>query len=208
MATMKTWGIIGLLSLFFTGIQAQDVIKLENPGFESEPLSGVVPEGWMNMGSDYETPPDIQPGFFGVNLKAAEGNTYLGLVVRQHNTWEGVGQKLDGWLRKDSTYTFSLYLNRSNTYVSPMRGGGEPVSFVSPTILKIWGYNTRTGKDELLAESLPPGHSNWVKYEFTFTPRNGDYNEIDLMAYYAPGFEQRNGNLLIDNCSDIIMVKQ
>lgn len=205
---MKTTVVSIFLSITSTVLMAQDVIKLKNPGFESERGAGMVPEGWENMGPSDETPPDTQPGWFKVELEPAEGNTYLGLVVRERNTWEGVGQELDGWLRKDSTYTFSLYLNRSNSYMSPLAGGGGPVSFVSPTILKIWGYNTINGKDELLAESLPPGHSNWVKYEFTFTPRNRDYNEIDLMAYYAPGFEQTNGNLLIDNCSDIVKVQK
>lgn len=195
-----------LLGLTLQVLSAQEVIRLENPGFESERNAAHVPEGWENMGSTDETPPDTQPGFFKVAIEPQEGNSYLGLVVRQHNTWEGVGQRLDGWLRKDSTYTFSLYLNRSNTYTSSLRGGGEPVSFTNPTILKIWGYNTITRKEELLAESLPPGHSNWVKYEFLFTPRNGDYNEINLMAYYAKGFEQTNGNLLIDHCSDIVKV--
>jgi hypothetical protein len=203
---MRPWGTIGLLSLFFTGIQAQEVIKLENPGFESERSAAHVPEGWKNMGPMDETPPDTQPGFFKVAIEPQEGNSYLGLVVRQHNTWEGVGQELDGWLRQDSTYTFSLYLNRSNTYISSLRGRGEPVSFVNPTILKIWGYNTKTGEDELLAESTPPGHSEWIKYEFILQPKKGSYNEIDLMAYYAEGFEQTNGNLLIDHCSDIVKV--
>jgi hypothetical protein len=87
-----------------------------------------------------------------------------------------------------------------------LRGRGEPVSFVNPTILKIWGYNTKTGEDELLAESTPPGHSEWIKYEFILQPKKGSYNEIDLMAYYAEGFEQTNGNLLIDHCSDIVKV--
>lgn len=202
--------IFGVLLCFtLSGLSAQNVIRLNNPGFESEPLAGVVPEGWLNMGSSDETPPDIQPGFFGVDLKAAEGNTYLGLVVREHNTWEGVGQILDSYLLKDSTYTFSLYLNRSSKYKSSVRGrNSEPVSFTSPTILKIWGHNTITGEEELLAESTPPGHSEWVKYELTLQPKKGNYDEIDLMAYYAPGFEQTNGNLLIDGCSDIVKVKK
>jgi hypothetical protein len=206
---MKTIVVFVLMSVACFGLLAQDVIRIENPGFESKPASGVVPEGWLNLGSSDETPPDIQPGFFGVDLEAAEGNTYLGLVVREHNTWEGVGQILESYLLKDSAYTFSLYLNRSNKYRSPLRGrNSEPISFTTPTILKIWGHNTITGEEELLAESMPPGHSEWVKYEFILQPKKGNYDEIDLMAYYAKGFEQTNGNLLIDHCSDIVKVKK
>lgn len=195
-----------LFGLNLTEMSAQELIRLKNPGFESIPGAGLVPDGWLNMGSTSETPPDTQPGFFGVDQKPVQGNTYLGLVVREHNTWEGVGQKLDAYLMKDSSYTFSLYLNRSNRYRSPIRGGSELVSFSNPTMLKIWGYNTETGEDELLAESMPPGHSEWIKYEFLLHPQKGSYNEIDLMAYYAKGFEQTNGNLLIDHCSDIVKI--
>lgn len=196
-----------LCCLALSGVCAQDIIRLNNPGFESEPASGVVPEGWLNLGSSEETPPDIQPGFFGVDLEAAEGNTYLGLSVREHNTWEGVGQILDSYLLKDSTYTFSLYLNRSNKFTARVsKRFSDPVSFTSPTILKIWGHNTITGEEELLAESTPPSHSEWVKYEFTLQPKKGNYDEIDLMAYYAKGFEQTNGHLLVDGCSDIVKV--
>jgi len=56
----------------------------------------------------------------------------------------------------------------------------------------------------LLAESQPVSHSKWVRFEFLLKPTQGDYNELDLMAYYAPGFEQTNGNLLIDDCSAIV----
>ncbi|HAD11624.1 MAG TPA: OmpA family protein, partial [Saprospirales bacterium] len=79
---MKTIVAFLLLSFTCSGLTAQDVIRLKNPGFESEPEFGVVPEHWINLGSTSETPPDIQPGFFGVVDKPYEGKTYLGLVVR------------------------------------------------------------------------------------------------------------------------------
>ena len=188
--------------------QAQKTIKLQNPSFEwDDPAAGLAPGGWMNMGADSETPPDIQPGWFGVKMKAEDGEKYMGLVVRDNNTWEGIGQKLNGWLKKDSTYTFSLYLARSNSYQSVSRITGAEVNYKSPTILKIWGVNTRTLEEELLAESSTVSPSIWTLYTFTLKPSMADFDEIDLMAYYAPGMEGKNGNLLIDNCSSIVEEK-
>ena len=187
----------------------QAVFQLENPSFEADkPGPGIIPEGWLNLGAPDESPPDIQPGMFDVNLKAQDGKTYLGLVVRDNNTWEGVGQRLGGYLQKDTSYTFSLYLARSNSFISMSRATLKEATYNAPTILKIWGVNTQTQQEELLAESETVSHSQWTRYSFTLTPKVADFDEIDLMAYYAPGFEQKNGNLLIDNCSAIAKDKK
>ena len=194
---------------FLLAVQAQKTIILQNPSFEwDEPQSGMPPGGWMNMGANDETPSDIQPGFFGVKMEAQDGERYVGMVVRDNNTWEGIGQKLNGWLKRDSTYTFSLYLARSNNYQSVSRATGEEANYKSPTILKIWGVNTRTEEEELLAESSTVSHSIWTRYTFMLQPSIADFDEINLMAYYAPGNEGKNGNLLIDNCSAIVEVKE
>jgi hypothetical protein len=185
----------------------QNIIRLKNPGFEADrPAAGIVPKGWINLGATDQTPPDVQPGWFGVKLPAQEGKCFLGLVVRETNTWEGVGQVLDEVMQKDSSYSFSIWLTRSNAYLSPVPGGMEPRGFTAPTILKIWGYNTRTQQEELLAESVAIGHSKWVLYEFVLKPTVADFDEIDLMAYYARGHENKNGNLLLDNCSNIVKI--
>lgn len=183
---------------------AQTTIRIQNPSFEwDEKAAGTAPGGWIDLGSDNETPPDIQPGWFGVKMEAQEGKNFMGMVVRDNNTWEGIGQKLNGWLRKDSAYTFSLWLARSNVYQSYSRVTGAEVNYTAPTILKIWGVNTRTNEEELLAESTAISHSVWTRYTFRLEPAKSDYDEIDLMAYYAPGSEGKNGNLLIDNCSAV-----
>lgn len=203
---MKTVSnILITLLIFWVGcVSGQVTIPLVNPSFEADQASaGVVPSGWINLGATDQTPPDIQPGWFGVEMKAQEGDTYLGLCVRENNTWEGVGQKLRGLLEKDSVYTFSIWLSRSNTYQSATSKSTALVNFNSPTVLKIWGYNTETKQEELLGESEPVSHSKWIQYEFMLSPKLADFDEIDLMAYYAPGQEQKNGNLLIDNCSAI-----
>lgn len=206
---MKNYFAPILCFLTLTGLWGQNSIVLKNSSFEHDrPACCKVPTDWINLGESSHTPPDIQPGSFGVDMDAQDGRTYLGLVVRASNTWEGVGQKLYDNLQKDSSYTFSLWMSRSNSYKSPTPLNQELVSFNAPTVLKIWGYNSQTKQEELLAESLPVSHSKWVKYEFVLHPTVADFNELDLMAYYAPGFEKQNGNLLIDNCSAIAPIKK
>ena len=203
-----TLGSFLLAFLPYIALLAQRPIELKNPSFETDPRGhSQTPSGWINLGTSDHTPPDIQPGSFGVNLEPQDGENYLGLVVRASNTWEGVGQELTDFLKKDSAYTFSLWLARSNGYRSPIPGNNELANFNAPTILKIWGFNTKTKQEELLAESQPVSHSKWVKFEFILKPSLADYDELDLMAYYAFGHEQENGNLLIDQCSSINILR-
>ena len=200
--------IVFFFLLALTTARAQAVFELTNPSFErNEPEATLAPSGWMDLGLKTDTPPDRQPGRFGVQWPAQDDQLYVGLVVRENNTWEGLGQRLKGFLQKDSAYTFSIYLNRSQQYMSPTKTSTMPINFNAPTVLKIWGYNTVTQQEELLAESSAISHSEWTKYSFMLKPTSADFNELDLTAYYAPGFEKKNGNLLMDNCSAIVKVK-
>jgi hypothetical protein len=140
-------------------------------------------------------------------MKAQDGKVYVGLTVRDNNTWEGIGQRLSGWLQKDSTYSFSVWLARSPVLMSTSRATNFPSNYNAPTVLKIWGINSISNQEELLAESEAVSHSKWTLYTFTLKPTVANFNEIDLMAYYAKGSEQKNGNLLIDNCSAIEKAK-
>lgn len=204
---MKNVLLFSLVLLHDMAALAQDTIRLKNPSFEARSANpSTVPSGWINLGLVSETPSDIQPGHFAVDLSAQNGRTYVGMVVRENNTWEGIGQRLDKFLQKDSAYSFSIFLTRSHQYLSPTKTHSQSVNFEAPTILKIWGYNTTTQQEELLAESAAVSHSEWTKYSFILKPTLASYDELDLMAYYAVGFEKQNGNLLLDNCSAIVKI--
>ena len=92
---------INLLSLLFccftlAGLHAQmseppSVIKLLNPSFEDIPRNSRAPMGWTNCGFPAETPPDVHPdpmNQFQVGMTPQNGSTYLGMVVRDNDTWE------------------------------------------------------------------------------------------------------------------------
>jgi outer membrane protein OmpA-like peptidoglycan-associated protein len=188
-------------------IHAQaEVIYLENPSFEDVPRAGYPPSGWMDCGFPGESPPDVQPfGGFGVTQTAYDKETYVGLVVRDNKTWEAVSQKLAKPMKKGQCYKFSIYLSRSERYVSPTKK--EPnqlTNFERGACLRIFGGNGYKDKAELLAASDVVEHAVWREYKFEFTPKNNDYNYFILEAYYkTPTMFHYNGNILIDDASDI-----
>ena len=79
------------------GQESSEIIQLINPSFEDMPRHSKAPRAWSDCGFKGESAPDIQPsGIFSVTKPAADGNTYLGLVVRDNDTWESVGSIVTG----------------------------------------------------------------------------------------------------------------
>ena len=181
------------------------VIKLDNPSFEDYPQAAHTPQGWNDCGFPNESPPDVQPNAtFRVTKTASHGSTFLGLVVRDVNTWEAVGQRLKTPLLKGVNYTFSLDLARSELYESQSQVTKKNVNYITPVIIRIWagtGYCTKT---EMLDETEPIASNNWKKYTFKFTPK-AQHTHIMIEAFYkVPTLFPYNGNIIIDNASDIV----
>lgn len=175
-------------------------IGLDNPSFEGEPIDAMVPTGWHAC--EIGTTPDILPGPWGVVQDPYEGETYMGLITRQDGTWESVGQRLKEPLMPKECYSFSIYLARSNTYSG----------YNLPIRLRIWGSQSpckdRGNEIELLAETSLVEHLDWKRYEFEFFP-DKHVHYIILEAFYPLGVGiYYNGNILIDNCSQITLCKR
>ncbi|MFN0034700.1 MAG: OmpA family protein [Saprospiraceae bacterium] len=193
--------------------QGNATIYLANPSFEGQPGAGVAIPGWYNCGPANETPPDLQPGFFGVGTAPRNGNTYLGLVVRQTGTWESVGQRLSQPLEMKQCYEFSIDIRRDTSYVSPLAGSGLPVKFTTPTRVLIWGGNGYCHKGEFLYETSVIIHPRWLGYNCRLSPKLGSWSHLIIEAYYGstdpfnPTLPMyTNGNVLIDNASPIKQV--
>jgi outer membrane protein OmpA-like peptidoglycan-associated protein len=213
---LKLWGLT-LLCLITAQLQAQKeettTIKLQNPSFESLPRPGSKEEmfslpGWSDCGPKTESPPDIQPGFFDCKVLAQHGSSYLGLVVRDVETWESVGQRLTKPLQKDQCYEMSIYVCRAETYMSfTVSDQNNKVNYATPARLLVWAGNGYCDKAELLYQTGEITNTRWLKTELRFHPKNGSYTHIILEAYYkSPTPFPYNGNLLLDNCSDITEV--
>ena len=192
------------ISLVARGQHAPGSIELFNSSFEGIPQCCQAPLGWRDCGWPGETPPDIQPsGQFSVTRPAQDGRTYLGMVVRENETWERVTQALTTAMHAGTCYSFSLYLCRSNVYLSKLDAKEDsPLkSFTKPIVLRIWGGNDYCDRAEMLAETPPIENADWRKYNFKLEPKQ-HYKFIILEAYYkTPVLIPYNGNVLVDHAS-------
>ena len=195
---------IYLFGLFVLGASfgnAQENL-IYNPSFEGMHRCCMTPDGWYDCGSPEETAPDIQPGQFGVTLAPQDGESYLGMVVRDSRSCESVSQWLNKPLRQDSTYILSLFLARSEKYLSMSRITRQGANYSTPVQLLIYGGSYECDKDELLAESEAIENTTWQKYEFVLKPKQTfDYivlavNHSETYYYQENGYY--NGNLLLD----------
>ncbi len=193
--------------------QESEPILLRNPSFEGTPMEGSVNgdmiTGWYDCGFPGESIPDIHPkegSTFKVDSKPYHGNTYIGMVVRDNDTWERISQRLERPMMAGQCYEFSIYLSRSLMYESPSRKSSQPVNFITPAKLRIWGGNSICGRDELLDESDPVITSRWLVNQFQFKPKRNYQYIIFEVFYNTPTPFPYNGNILMDDASAILPI--
>lgn len=214
-----------LSTLFFafiviSFIQAQDV-KLVNGGFEDRPRHGdqfaYDPiKGWFDCGAiDFpsESPPDIHQGinrdtsFWGNEQPSAKGKTYLGMVVRESESYESLSQRLAMPLKAGKCYQFSIFLSQSQNYVSALANNQRvEKNFTQPTVFRLWGGEGLCAESELLATSEPINHSEWREYAFKIEPSRS-YRYIRIEAFWeTPVLLPYNGHILLDGASDFELI--
>lgn len=202
-----------------------DTISLRNPSFEDYPRKGSYYhrsaaeaqrnniKGWYDCGIinfPMETAPDIHPSDFWSNTKQpSHGNTYLGLVTRDNDSWESVSQELSSPLKAGQCYSFSVELSKSERYLSPSRlnqGDNRDYNYTRPIVFRLWGGYGYCGTAELLAETVPVKNSKWKTFTFKLKPK-ANYRYITFEAFYkVPVVFPYNGHILIDNCSQFIEI--
>lgn len=186
---------------------AQGIIYLENPSLEGPPKHSKYPPGWANEGFEGDTPGDTHPaGAFGVAAPAAHGQTYVGMVVRDIETWECMGQRLRDILQADTCYRVVFRAARSPVYESVSRLTHQKANYDKPVIVRLWAGNKGGDGLELLGQTEPVEHEDWQLYELTFQP-TANYDYLYVEAYYSLA-ENRgrpyNGNVLVDDFSPIV----
>ncbi len=212
---MKNFLSICFFTLLFlhNALSQEAIIYLINPSFEGVPRegsqNGPMIDGWYDCGFPGETTPDVHPkknSAFGVTTFPAHGKTYLGMVVRDNETWERVSQRLSSPLLAGVEYEFRISLARSLSYESPSKTKAQVVNFATPSKLRLWGGNSICAREELLAESDVIVNNHWLDYSFILNPST-DYKYLIFEAFYrTPTPFPYNGNILLDNASDIIPV--
>ncbi len=198
-----------LLPLFFSYAwgQSGDTIFLTNPSFEDMPRHSKPPRAWEDCGFVGETPPDVQPsGEFGVTRPAYEGKTYLGMVVRDNDTWEAVSQRISRPMRKGQCYEFRLYLARSPMYVSVSRRTDETANYVKPAKVRVYGGFDYCDKQYQLDETVLIENDEWKEYRFKLEPI-ANYTHLIIEAFYqTPTLFPYNGNVLVDMASALVPI--
>jgi hypothetical protein len=173
----------------------------KNPSFEGKPMSSELPSPWLSCGEASESNPDTQPGSFKVTQKAQDGNAYIGMIVRDNLTHESITQKLKTPLLKGKTYYLSVWLARSEQYVSLSATTNKTENFNTPCILKIWLGNKTCARTTLIATSKLIENTDWKEFIFTFTPSENMKSIIFEACHESPEANRYNGNLLLDNLS-------
>jgi outer membrane protein OmpA-like peptidoglycan-associated protein len=198
-----------LFILFFAGqMMAQSTIQLKNPSFEDVPGRSDPPWGWKNCGFIGESPPDVHPAsdsvsYWEVQQKAQEGHTFLGMVVRDNETYERVAQYLPTPLKGGECYEMSIYLCRSAVYESQSRKTNKMANYNEPAVLRVYGGQSICDTREVLYETRPIANTNWEQYTMEFKP-SLDCKVLILEAFYkTPSLYSYNGNVLLDNASSI-----
>ncbi len=203
-----------LITVLFSSVilaQYDDIIELRNPSFEGIPHKGVPSDnnigikGWYDCGELHfrnESPADLHPiRAWEVELGASEGNTYLGLVVRDNDSWESVSQRLPAPLEAGKCYSFSIDMSRSPYYVSHSRITRQVENYTEPAVLRIWGGSGVCGHQELIGESDVVNNNEWKTFDFEIQPSR-DLNYVTLEAFYeVPILFPYNGHILVDNAS-------
>lgn len=204
---------------------SQTTVELNNPSFEDNPHIGKIQSlysprttirDWADCGAWGESPPDIHPsgGFpdtleqngWEVAQPSRHGNTFLGMVVRDNDTYEALSQPLNQPLEKGVCYSFSIHLSASDQYLSQSRTTGQMSQFTKAAVFRLWGGDGPCDATELLAESGPVDHAQWQRYDFKIEPRN-TYSWVRIEAFYqTPSFMPYNGHILVDHASAFVQI--
>lgn len=192
--------------------QAPQVIEIRNASFEDIPREGsdgvntLKIRSWTDCGFANETPPDIHPvvrGNFRVVNDASHGDTYLGMVVRDNETYEGLSQRLQQPLVGGNCYVLNVKLARSLDYHSRSRYTDKNANYITPATFRVWAGNGYCDRKELLHTTREVIHTRWINYTMELKPSDNYQFLIIEVFYKTPVLFPYNGNILVDDLSPI-----
>jgi len=166
-------------------------ITLNNPSFEDEPSDATTPMGWFECTES--TTPDIFPGYWGVYEEASDGDTYLGLIIREDRSYEAIGQRTSAAMLTEKCYKFTIDLAHSNTYAG----------YNAPAKLRIYIGSSKCSQGQMVFQSDLIKHTDWKTYLIEFTPKE-ESHYIFFEAVDKKGIILGSkGNILLDAVSNI-----
>lgn len=187
---------------------SQGIIEIENPSYEGIPSHSTVADEWGFCTFESQSPPDIQPGFFGVNNhEAFDGRTYAGIVTRADGTFEMLRTKLREPLVKGTCYSWNFYISQSPNYLSISRKTLKEELFISPVNVVIYGAKTVSCKsmEPLVSVENIKRLDQWKPYNFIFTAQE-NYKYLVIAVHPVKHDNPVNGHVLIDYFTPLIPV--
>lgn len=200
--------LICCLLLNSLSIFGQDSIILQNPSLEWTPKDDFLPPFWQNCGFVNKSLPNIHPqprarNITGVVKEPKAGMSYISLLVENDGTWQGIGQPLPKKMEAGRCYVFSADMARAPAFEIKSMVDQNPIQYIHPVTVRIWGGSLEKKRTELLASVGPIRSLMWNRFTFLLQPKE-DHSWFLIEAYYAANHQKYyNGNVLIDNCSAI-----
>lgn len=187
---MRRLTLTTYLICLFISLTGQS-ITLNNPSFEDEPADATTPMGWFECTNS--TTPDIFPGYWGVYEEASDGDTYIGLIIREDRSNEAIGQRTSAKMETDKCYKLSIDLSHSDTYAG----------YNAPAKMRIYIGPSKCSTSQMIFQSELITHTDWKTYVIEFTPSEVS-NYIFLEAIDKKGIILGSkGNILVDAISSI-----
>ncbi|MFM9951825.1 MAG: hypothetical protein ACKV1O_28095 [Saprospiraceae bacterium] len=200
--------VLILCAVIQSGFGQEKVIEFINPSFEDVAKIASPPINWYDCGFPGTSPPDVLPEpTFNAMQPAYDGKTYLGMVVRDNNTWEAVSQKLGQPLQVGQCYQLEVYLARSENYMSISRITENTTNYTTPTIFRVFGaFNDCKGR-QFLAQTPAISHTKWKPYVLRFEPASEAFDHLIFEVYFdeSQSFPY-NGNIMVDHLSNLTPV--
>lgn len=166
---------------------------ITNPGFEGPDGIEVIPEDWF-AGCGTMNTPDTQPGWWNVENKPYEGNSYINLLFKEDGTTESVYQKLAAPLQAGACYMIEIQLAQacqdslSNLFPYDLNHPGDLIIRGSTT------YGCSNG--QILASFQQVSNCKWKTYYAIF---QADSNLNYIYVEFTKGTSLfQNGSVLID----------
>jgi outer membrane protein OmpA-like peptidoglycan-associated protein len=187
------------------------VIYLRNPSFENDTLSRsarrVLVKEWYDCGFNNYSPPEVQPGSYGVLNPPSEGKTYISMVTRDDGTYEGLSQELARPLQQKTIYLWRIDLCSSDKMYSRTYTSNVEVSFSASAKLYVWGGNDMCDKAELLDSTNWVDHTNWLQYTLVLSPQKSNYTHITFDICTGMNATPKVcSNILVDNASALLPI--
>lgn len=185
---------------------AQEPVLLQNASFEGEPGFARIPAGWYFFDEAGQTPPDIHPLYHlspsAPPLSPLDGHTYLGLVLREEGTSEGLGQALLRPMQAGSCYQLTLYTARPNSYLALSKSTMQLTNFNQPGQLRAMAGFEHGQPEQTLWEGPANTTKDWQPLQLTFKAGKS-YTHFFLKAVHNNGVAAYDGGILIDQLSPI-----